>query len=493
MKKKQKANNRKMTKWKQLIHQPQFWMMTVLIVLSLYFAYQVWDLNVLPLKYFLPLLIILGLFDFALWWLQYGKRISKLNRKLGMALIVVLCLFLGLGNVYAFQARVALGKVNSNDEYEYISVVVKKDSAAEELEDVKDGSFAITQTMDRENTQKTILDINEQVDQTIQTAAYDNLDGCAEALYADEVDAMILNEAYRSLLDENYPDFNEKTRVIYTFKIKKKVTSLGKKVNVTEEPFNVYISGIDTYGPIATKSRSDVNMIATINPKTRQILLTSIPRDYYVAQTCQNNEEDKLTHTGIFGIDCTLNTMEQFTGLTMNYYARVNFSSLEDIVNAIGGIDVYNEVGFYSGVDGSFIPAGEVHMDGATALKFSRERHAYADGDRQRGRNQMIVLAAIIDKVTSPAIITGYSSLMNTVGDTFQSNMDSDEMMSLIKMQLNEGGSWQVSNQSVDGSGANGIWSPANQTYSYMMYPDMESVNAALLEIQKVMDGAILE
>ncbi len=493
MKKKKKGNKKQTKQWQKYMKQPHFWMVAVMLVLSLYFAYQVWDLNVLPLKYFLPLIAVLGLFDFALWWLQYGKRISKLNRNLGKGMLVVLCLVLTLGNVYAYQARAALGKVNSDDEYELISVVVEKDSAAEELEDVKDGIFAITQTMDRENTQKTILDINEELDKTIQTEAYDNLDGCADALYDKSVDAMILNEAYRSLLDENHPTFTEDTRVIYTFKIKKKVTNIGKKVNVTEEPFNVYISGIDTYGPIATKSRSDVNMIATINPKTRQILLTSIPRDYYVAQTCQNNEQDKLTHTGIFGIDCTINTMEQFTGLTMNYYARVNFSSLEDIVNAIGGIDVYNEVGFYSGVDGSLIPAGNVHMDGNMALKFSRERHAYGDGDRQRGRNQMTVLSAIIDKATSPAIITGYSSIMSTVGDTFQSNMDSDEMMSLIKMQLNEGGSWNITSQSVDGSGANSIWSPANQTYSYMMYPDMDSVNAALLEIQKVMDGVILE
>ncbi len=493
MKKKKKGNRKNTKRWQQYMKQPQFWMVAIMVVLSLYFVYQIWDLNVLPLKDFLPIVALLILFDFALWWLQYGKNISKLNRNLGKGLLVILCLVLGVGNVYAYQARAALGKVNSDDEYEFISVVVEKDSPAEKIEDVKDGTFAITQTMDRENTQKTILDINEEVDQSIHTEAYDNLDACADALYDKTVDAMILNEAYRSLLDENHPSFNEDTRVIYTFKIKKKVTNLGSKVNVTEEPFNVYISGIDTYGPIATKSRSDVNMIATINPQTRQILLTSIPRDYYVAQTCQANEQDKLTHTGIFGIDCTLSTMEQFTGLTMNYYARVNFSSLEDIVDAIGGIDVYNEIGFNSGVDGTLIPAGNVHMDGSTALKFSRERHAYADGDRQRGRNQMIVLSAIIDKATSPAIITGYSSIMNTVGDTFQSNMDSDEMMSLIKMQLNEGGSWHITSQSVDGNGANGIWSPANQSYSYMMYPDMDSVNAALLEIQKVMDGAILK
>lgn len=488
-KKKQKKQSGLIKKLKDI----RTWFVGIMFLFSLAFVYQIWDLNVVPWKFLLPGMLGLALLNLALWWLQFGKHLSKLNRTLGKCLIVVISIVLGVGNVFAFQARVALGKVNSSDEYEMISVVVKKESDAKELKDVKDGKFAVTETIDQENTQKTITEINKQLDTTIHTTPYDNLNAQAKALYGDEMDAMILNEAYRSLLDEEYPSFNDDTKVIYTHKIKKKVSNLGAKVDVTKEPFNVYISGIDTYGPIATKSRSDVNMIATIHPKTRQVLLTSIPRDYYIAQTCQNNEKDKLTHTGIFGVDCTISSMEQFTGLTFNYYARVNFSSLETIVDAIGGIEVYNEQAFYSGVDSSYIPAGNIQMDGNTALKFARERKAYADGDRQRGRNQMIVLSAIIDKATSPAIITGYSGIMSAIGDTFQSNMDSDEMMSIIKKQLNEGGSWNIVQQAVDGEGASGTWSPANQSYSYMMIPNMDSVNQALRNIQKVMDGELIE
>lgn len=484
-----KKQNSAKKRWKDI----RTYFVGVLFLFSIAFTYQMWDLDLLPMKYFLPAILILALFNFLLWWLQFGKHVSKLNKTLGKLMITILAIVLGVGNVFAYQARVALGKVNSTDEYEMISVVVKKESSAEKLKDIKDGTFSITESMDMENTQKTITDINKQLDMTIQTIAYENLDAQAQGLYNNESDAMILNEAYRSLLDEEHPTFNEDTKVIYTFKIKKEVKSLGKKVDVTKEPFNIYISGIDTYGPIATKSRSDVNMIASVNPVTHQVLLTSIPRDYYIAQTCQSNQKDKLTHTGIFGVDCTIESMEQFTGLTFNYYARVNFSSLENIVDAIGGIDVYNEIGFSSGVDGTYIEAGNIHMDGNTALKFSRERHAYADGDRQRGRNQMLVLSAIIDKATSPAILTGYSGIMSAVGDSFQSNMDSDEMTSLVKKQISDGGSWNVVQQTVTGTGGNGIWSPANQSYSYMMYPDMDSVNQALVNIQKVMDGEIIQ
>lgn len=487
-----KKQRKQKTRMDWLVHQLKqvpFWMIAILVLLSIYLFYQIWKINVLPLKYFMPLLLVMILLVFAMWWLQYGKKVNQLNQRLGQGLIVIFTILLIIGNRYLYQARDALSKMSNTDEYEMISVVVKKDHPAEELEDVGDATFAITETIDKENTDLTIKDINDKLDKQIKTKSYENLNAMAEALYSDEVETMILNEAYRSLLDEEHPSFPDDTKVIYTFKIKKEAVNIGSKVDVTKDPFNVYISGIDTYGPIATKSRSDVNMIATINPETRQVLLTSIPRDYYISQTCQNNEKDKLTHTGIFGVDCTVSSIEQFTGLTINYYARVNFSSLESIVDAIGGINVYNEIGFYSGVDGTFIPAGNVSMDGSMALKFARERHAYAAGDRQRGRNQMIVLSAIIDKATSPAIITGYSSIMSAVGNSFQTNMESDEMMSLVKKQLDEGGGWDIVQQSMDGAGENGVWSPANQTYSYMMYPNMDSVNAAIVKIKDVMHG----
>ena len=205
-----------------------------------------------------------------------------------------------------------------------------------------------------------------------------------------------------------------------------------------------------------------------------------------MAQTCQGNQYDKLTHTVIFGVDCTVESIENFLGISINYYGRVNFSSLENIVDAIGGIDVYNEIGFYSGVDGELIPAGYLHMYGSTALKFARERHAYADGDRQRGRNQMIVLEAILDQAMSPAIITGYSGIMDAMSENFQTNMTKAEMTSIIRRQIDEGGDWTITQQSVNGAGST-EWCPANGTYSYVMIPDDATVSAAIQKIQAVM------
>lgn len=451
--------------------------------------------NVLPIKYIVLVGLGMTIFAVLMAWMQFSSKISKFNRILGKILIAVITVALCIGCWYIQQADEAIDKITvlpGDEEHEVISVVVEKDSKAEELKDVTDGIFAVPETIDIEHTNATVEDINKQLNKEITTKAYTNTNDQAKALFDHEADAMILNEAYRSLLDENYPSFDEDTKVIYTFRIAKEVKNIVQKVDVNSQPYNVYISGIDTYGPIATKSRSDVNMIATINPNTKQVLLTSIPRDYYVAQPCQGNQYDKLTHTGIFGVDCTVESVQNLTGVTINYYVRVNFSSLENIVNALDGIDIYNMMDFYSGVDGEYIPAGYIHIYGNTALKFARERHAYADGDRQRGRNQMIVLEAIVQKALSPAIITGYSGIMDAVGDNFQTNMTKEEMTSIIKNQIDFGGSWNIVQQSVTGEGGTD-WTPANGFNAYVMYPDQYSVDVAVANIQAVMNGQIVE
>lgn len=484
-----KANNN--TKLKKVLKNINTYFIAVMVILAVAFIFQVWNLNTFPIKYLIPGTIVMAILILLLSWLMVSKRISKMNRILGRIIILFICILMGVGNVYLYQARAALGKVTvqaGDTEYEIMSVVVKKENKAEKLEDIKTVKFAIPEKIDTEHTEQTITEINKELDTTIDTETYANTNDQAEALITDEVEAMILNEAYRSLLDEKYPTFQEDTKVIYTYKIPKKVKELGSAVDVNENPYNVYISGIDTYGPIGSKSRSDVNMIASVNPKTKQIVLTSIPRDFYVAQTCQGNQKDKLTHTGIFGVDCTIESMQNFTGLTFNYYIRVNFSSLESIVDAIGGINVYNEMAIYSGVDGTYIPGGDVYMNGNLALKFARERHAYADGDRQRGRNQMIVLEAIISKATSPSIISGYSGIMDAVGNSFQTNMTLNEMTSIVKEQLDKGGSWNIVQQSVTGEGGTD-WTPANGFNAYVMYPDATSVANALAVIQQVFDG----
>lgn len=482
-------------RWKAIIKDYRTYIMFVYFVALIALLGQVVFFDVVPLKYFIPSIVVVTILTLLICWLQYSKKVNKINRVLGSIMAVVMAGLMIFGNLSIYQANSAIEEMSvqaGDTEYEIMSVVVNKDNEAEKLEDVKDDVFAIPETIDEEHTLATIEDINEQLNKTIKTASYANTNEQAGALLDEEVDAMILNEAYRSLLDENYPTFETDTKVIYTFKIAKEVKELGSKVDVLTEPYHVYISGIDTYGPIAAKSRSDVNMIATINPKTKQIILTSIPRDFYVAQTCQGNQKDKLTHTGIFGVDCTVESMQNFTNLTFNYYVRVNFSSMEKIVNAIGGIDIYNQISFYSGVDGTFIQGGDIHLNGNTALKFARERYAYADGDRQRGRNQMIVLEGIIAKATSPAIITGYSGIMEAIGENFQTNMNKDEMTSIIKDQLDSGASWNIVQQSVTGAGGTD-WTPANGFNAYVMYPDQTSVDTALANIKTVVDGGTVE
>ena len=315
------------------------------------------------------------------------------------------------------------------------------------------------------------------------------MEAYGDALYNGEVTAMLLNEGMRGSFDEKHPQFDQDTKVLKSYTYETKAADISKNVDVTKDPFNIYISGIDTYGTISTVSRSDVNMIATVNPKTHQILLTSIPRDYYVPQPCQGGQTDKLTHTGIFGVDCTVETVENYFGIDINYYVRVNFSSVENIVNALGGITVNNPVAFTAS-DGTYsYEAGEVYMDGAKALRFARERYNLGGGDRDRGKNQMRVITGIINKAISPSIITNYTSILDAVSGSFQTNMSNSEMTSLIKMQINDMSGWDIEQISVNGTGNGSAWSPANGFNSWVMEPNVNTVKRAVEVIKKVENG----
>ncbi|MFQ7539032.1 MAG: LCP family protein, partial [Clostridium sp.] len=257
--------------------------------------------------------------------------------------------------------------------------------------------------------------------------------------------------------------------------------------DVTSQPFNIYITGIDTYGTISTVSRSDVNMIATVNPKTHQVLLTSIPRDYYVPQPCQGGQTDKLTHTGIFGVDCTVETVENYFGIDINYYVRVNFSSVENIVDALGGINVESPIAFDA--LGYSFSAGTNSLNGKEALAFSRERYSLGGGDRDRGKNQMRVITGIINKAISPSIITNYTSILDAVSGSFQTNMSNSEMTSLIKMQINDMSGWDIEQIAVNGTGNASAWSPANGFNSWVMEPNVNTVKRAVEVMKKVENG----
>ena len=274
------------------------------------------------------------------------------------------------------------------------------------------------------------------------------------------------------MLELNHEGFDEETRIVKTYEFDKKAKSVTTAVtDVTEKPFNVYVTGIDTYGSVSTVSRSDVNLIVTVNPKTKQILKTSIPRDCEI-ELHKNGKMDKLTHTGIYGVEETISTIEDFLDLDVNYYARPNFSGITNIIDALGGVTVDSDYEFTTRHGNYHIVKGENELDGDKGLCFVRERYNLPSGDYDRGRNQQKLLKAMLNKAMSPKIITNFQRILTAIEGCFETNMSSDEIKSLINMQLDDNAEWDVFNVQLDGKGY-----MTDQTYSmhgtsiYVMKP----------------------
>lgn len=266
---------------------------------------------------------------------------------------------------------------------------------------------------------------------------------------------------------------------------------IASEVDVAKEPFTVYISGTDSYGEVSLEDgRSDVNILMTVNPNTRQIVLTTTPRDYYVELPFGEGCWDKLTHAGIYGIDCSMSTLEALYDLEIDYYARVNFSGFERIVDALGGVEVYSDYAFSAG-QYEFVQ-GYNTVDGEAALSFVRERYSFEDGDVQRGKNQMAMIRAIMDKVTSPSLLTGYLGLMDSLSDCVITNMPRGSLSDLVKLQLGEGGSWHIVSNSVTGEGAEAYTYSGGEELLSVMLQDENSIWNAKDLIDRCKNGEIL-
>ena len=478
---------------KPLFKTAGFYFVLIYALLTILFIVQMFTSNVVPTKYLIPVVVVLLLVLLGMYYLQLGKRVNKVNRILGKVLIVILAAFLGVGNWYIFKMSDTFARMSGdNTQTDVMSVVVMKESPLKEIEDLKGKKLGIVKTGDVSLNTKALADIEKDLGEEVTTVEYSSYKEFGDDLYDGNVDAILVNEGSRGLFEDNHPNFNDETRFIKQYTYEKETKDISKDVNVTKEPFSVYISGIDTYGSISSVSRSDVNMIVTVNPNTHQVLLTSIPRDYYVPQPCQGGQTDKLTHSGLWGVEATVETIEEYFGTDINYYARVNFSSLIDIVDALGGITVENPVAFTAS-DGTYsYAAGNINMDGAQALRFARERYNLADGDRDRGRNQMRVITGMINKMISPSIITRYTSIMSAIGGSFQTNMSSNEMSSLVKMQIDDMSGWDIKQISVSGVGNGSAWSPANGFNAWVMEPDQATVTNAVTLIKKVNSGEMV-
>lgn len=480
----------KKTQNKSIFKNAGFYFILIYALLTLGVIIQAVTVNVLPMKFLIPIILVLLLLFLAMYYLQMGRNVNRINKVLGKILIIILSVVLGFGNWYLFSTGSAFSRMTSGKDVSVVSIVVMKDSSIKKVNDLNEKKLGTMSMGDIETQDKAIADLKKDLGSEPTTVKYNSYKDFGDDLYEGKVDAILLNEGSRGMFEDNHSDFDQKTRVVKQYTYKSEAKDISKNVNVTKDPFNVYITGMDTFGTITTISRSDVNMIVSINPKTHQILMTGIPRDFYVPQTCQGNQSDKLTHTGIYGVECTISSVENFMNTELNYYARVNFSSVVDIVDALGGITIESPFSFITGT-GVQINQGTNNLNGEQTLAFVRERKNLPDGDRERSRNQMRAVEAMINKAISPSIITNYSSIMNAVSGSFQTNMSQKEMTDFIKQQLNDMKGWDIKQIQVSGSGTT-LYSPANGFNSYVMVPNEATVENAKKLIDKIDSGEII-
>lgn len=449
---------------------------------SIWFIISLWTSGMVPMK-FMMMIIVVALVMFLI---TFGLQFVRSNgaNLAGMILSVLFLAVFAFGTAAFLTANSTLENVGgATYKTDNMLVVVRSDDPAETITDAKDYLFGRLTTVDQDNTEKMLNEIRENVGQEISVLQYETIQEEAQALLNGEIEAAVYNEAYAGVIEETIEGYSDQIKILHNYGIKTKIEVEERSV---EKPFNVYISGIDVSGPITTSSRSDVNIIMTVNPETKKILLTTTPRDYYVEiPEVSGGQKDKLTHAGIYGVDRSMATLENLYGIDVTYYARVNFTSLIKIVDALGGVDVNSEYAFKAG--GYSFSKGMNHMDGKKALAFSRERHSFSDGDNQRGKNQEAVLSAIIQKAASPAILTSANQILGNIGDSVETNMTHDEMAQLINMQLSEGGSWEVESQAASGKGDNQSCFSSGSQQLYVMWPDEAVVGELSRKMKQVL------
>lgn len=405
-----------------------------------------------------------------------------------ICLLVISSLLIS-GGIFTLGQFVSLAnRLNATSNYSNysMSVVVLKDSDLNNIAQVE--SVMAPTSTDGENIKLLTDDIKKTQGKDIAVTPSTSYLAAYQSLLNGETKAIVLNSVFENIIESEDPDYASKIKKIYT----KDETKEVEKAQVSNgDVFNIYVSGIDTYGPISSVSRSDVNIIMTVNRATKKVLLTTTPRDSYVPiADGGNNQPDKLTHSGIYGVDSSIHTLENLYGIDINYYVRLNFSSFLKLIDLVEGIDVYNDQAFTS-LHGKYdFPVGNVHLDSEKALGFVRERYSLADGDRDRGRNQEKVIAAIIQKLTSTEVLRNYNSIINGLSDSVQTNMPLATMMNLVNTQLESGGRYSVTSQDITGTGRMDLPSYAMPGSNlYMMEINQDSLDKAKATIQNVMEG----
>lgn len=495
---KSRSQSRKEKKQKKILARVGLIASILLGLSTILFMYKIIRINIIPTKYFVPILILTLLFDVAL---VLGLIIKNVKLKLKKASIIIAVL-LSIINIVAYcyidRAFDFIDTLKSKGiQIENYQVLVLADSNINTIEDLNGKMVSYVKTLG--NSHKAMEELKKKVGlvSNNKTDSGELISG----LLNKSLTAVLIEDSYIEMIKEQYQtegkDFSSLIKSIYTVKLEIRETPIVKEVDVVNDTFALYISGIDTFGDISTVSRSDVNIVAVVNPKTKQVLLISIPRDYYVKlHGIETDMKDKLTHAGMYGIETSVKTIEDILDIDINYYLKVNFTSVVDIVDALGGIEVDSKYAF-STYDNYSFKKGINKLDGLATLYFSRERYAFSGGDRVRGQNQQAVITAIIKKAATPAIITKYDSLLKALDGKFQTNIGSENISKLIKMQLGDMASWKIKSISLDGTDS------SNYTYSYpksmgnsknyVMEPNLDTIKRAQDLIRDIKGNLLLD
>lgn len=477
----------------------------LMAVCSLVLLVQLLSTGMLTTGLIAALIAVLAVFNGIHAIIQVPRRRNKLPKLIGgiMALLISAVMIYGISAADAVQdALVNVSGKLVQEETTY--VVVLTEDYAEDIGDAVDYSFGALSNADQENT-TALLDAVTGNLGDVTTKTYDSITALADALLGGDVEAIIINQGFYTLLQENehYAQMTQTTRVLYEYTTTKDVEAIKPNPSIAREPFVVYCSGIDARDTdVNAKSLSDVNILAVVNPETHQILLLNTPRDYYLPLISEpyTGMMDKLTHMGSIGIDESMAVLSELYGIDIQYYARVNFLGLVDIVDALGGIDVHSDFTFSAPSIGAnygdewaddqmyYFNEGMNHINGYEALAFARQRNAFEDGDIQRGKNQMAVIKGIVNKAASTQILSSYADLLKAIEGCFITNMHYDDMRALVKMQLKDMRGWNIVSYAVSGLGD--IQPCATYDMDlWVMQPDEETVAVAKTLIQQVVNG----
>ena len=451
------------------------------------FAFLAYTTHIFPNLYLgigaVIFLILLGLeYYFILY--KKDKHILTCCTQI-VSLLLSITLIIGSNALYKFTKTVDL-MTEDNFQKRALSVIVLEESDVRNYNQLSHHTLGCISNLDKKSTDYAIEEMKKD-GKTFKTKDLADIKIAVDELYNKKVDAIILDESFRELIEAYKKDFTKETRVIHQLHKDEEAVS-SKNVDVTTKPFLVYISGNDQYGDLSAVSRSDVNMLMAIHPETSQILLISIPRDtYYPLHTSQ--QYDKFTHSGLYGLQESIQTLEDIIKNDINYYARLNFTSFINVVDAIGGVEVYSPKSFITKIGKYPIKKGMNTLNAKQALGFVRERKSFSDGDFARGRNQQRMISAIIKKLCSPQILTSYSKILDSVSDSVETNMTSQEINSLIQLQLLKMPKWNIQTYQITGSTGSRPCYAAGNANASVVIPYEQSIQEAIQLLNDLKEG----